>query len=158
MFQTILVPTDGSPLSIKAVRAAVELARLHAGRIVALSVAEPAAAMALAGADFTLPAESYDESERVAEAQQRAEFVVQAARTAGVAARAVVVVSPRPHEEIINAAVSQHCDLIVMASHGRRGLNKLIMGSETEKVLLNSSIPVLVFRPQRDEAPALRQA
>jgi len=152
MFQTILVPTDGSPLSIKAVRAAVELARLHAGRIVALSVAEPA------GADFTLPAESYDESGRVAEAQQRAEFVVQAARAAGVAARAAVAVSSRPHEEIINAAVSQHCDLIVMASHGRRGLNKLIMGSETEKVLLHSSIPVLVFRPQRDEAPALRQA
>lgn len=158
MFKTILVPTDGSPLSIKAIRSAVELAKLHQGRIVALSVAEPAPAMAVAGAGFALPEQDYDDGERVAEAQQRAEHVVQAARAAGIEARAIVAVSTRPHEEIINAAVGQHCDVIVMASHGRKGLNRLIMGSETEKVLLNSSIPVLVFRPRRDEATTLRQA
>ena len=148
MFKTILVPTDGTALAIKAVRAAVELARLHQGQIIALSVAEPMPAMALAAGEFGLPGYAdEDDDARVAAALKCADYVVQAAHEAGVSAQALVAISAQPHEEIIRLARDHHCDVIVMASHGRKGLNRVIMGSQTEKVLLNSNIPVLVFRP-----------
>lgn len=153
MFKSILVPTDGSPLSIEAIRTAVELARQHEGGIVALSVARPAPALSMAGVEFAPPDGADDESGRIAEARQRAEYAVQAARAAGVPARAVVAISPRPHEEIVHAGREQHCDVIVMATHARRGLHRLVMGSETEKVLLHASIPVLVLRPRAGGVP-----
>lgn len=138
MFRTILVPADGSPPSLKAIRAAIELARAHQGRIVALAVAE---------APPLPPDPDYDAGARLAEARLRAGHVVRAARDAGIAADAVVAVSARPHEEIARTAAELQCDLIVMVSHHRADLERTLAGSETGAVLRATSVPVLVLRP-----------
>ncbi|MEG2033050.1 MAG: universal stress protein [Janthinobacterium sp.] len=79
-------------------------------------------------------------------AQRAIEKIGEAARAAGVAFEGVVAVSPSPHDEIVNAAQTYHCDIILMASHGRKGLNKLFVGSETQKVLAHTHLPVMVLR------------
>ena len=85
--------------------------------------------------------------QQMQEASQRAvDKIGEAARAVGVPFEGVVVVSPSPHEEIVNAAQTHHCDIILMASHGRKGLNKLFVGSETQKVLAHTELPVMVLR------------
>lgn len=81
-------------------------------------------------------------------ALENVEKVAQAARAAGVSCSIATAYSPVPHEEIINAATVNGCDLIFMASHGRHGLSRLLAGSVTQKVLAGTTIPVLVLRPQ----------
>jgi nucleotide-binding universal stress UspA family protein len=145
MFKTILVPTDGSALSDKAINAAIEFAELAGSKIIGLSVAEPYPFAPLyqnaAATDTTI----YEEKMREA-AQLHAQKIADAANAAGVACEAVVAQSFSPYEEIIATAKKYHCDAIFMASHGRKGLNRLFLGSETQKVLAHTSLPVLVFR------------
>jgi nucleotide-binding universal stress UspA family protein len=145
MFKIILVPTDGSPLSDKAVEKAVEFARLHGSKIIGLSVAEPYPFTSLYEGAVIYEPEQYEDKMRQL-AEQHVQAIANAASKAGVACEAVVVQSFNPHEEIIGTAKKYGCDAIFMASHGRRGLNRLILGSETQKVLAHSDIPVLVIR------------
>jgi len=90
------------------------------------------------------PQEFYDAQERIAAARVKA--VTDAAKGAGIACNAHTVEALHPWEAILDHAKSQQCDLIVMASHGRRGVAALLLGSETQRVLIHSSLPVLVVK------------
>lgn len=142
MYERILVATDGSPLSRRAVRAAAELARACGARLSVLHVVSPY--LQAGGIDLAkLPGygRAVDKAARGVLAAARAE-----ARACDVSAEAVSVVGGEPWKAILRAAGARRCDLIVMASHGRRGLMGLVLGSETTKVLTRSRIPVLVCR------------
>lgn len=149
MYKKILVPTDGSELSDQAATAAIEFAKLCSADVVALSVAEPYPLMPAAeGAMVIDTGFEADILEKMA--QENADKVAKQARDAGLHAEALTVFSVVPHEEIIRTATEHGCDLIFMASHGRRGLSKLLAGSVTQNVLAYSSIPVMVLRPRRE--------
>lgn len=147
MFKNILLPTDGSELSDKATARVMELAQIHGGRVVALSVIQPFPVVTLAGDSGVVAtdAEQYENQMRNA-ARGFVERVSAAARAANVPCEGIVALAPSPHKEIVAAAEKYGCDAIVMASHGRTGLNKLLLGSETEKVLSHTELPVLVLR------------
>lgn len=147
MFKHILVPTDGSTLSNDAVKRAIAFAREASARLTFM-FAKPDYPVAFYGEgaliDPTTP-------EKFAEmAEQQANEILSAceslARESGVESSSVSLTSDIPYEAIINAAESSSCDLIFMASHGRRGITGLLLGSETQKVLTHSKIPVLVYR------------
>lgn len=145
MFKTILVPTDGSPLSDKAIEAATRFAKTSGGKLVGLSVAEPHVSPQLTEGSTVIDAEYYSRKmKEIAEANVNK--VEAAAKAEGVACDKVVRTSINPYEEIIKVAGEFGCDVIFMASHGRKGLSALFVGSETQKVLTHSTIPVLVFR------------
>lgn len=145
MFKTILVPTDGSELSAKAVEKAVEFARMHGSKLIGLSVAEPYPFTTLYEGGVVYEPQQFEEKMRQL-AEQNVRAIADAAHGAGVPCETIVTQSFDPYEEIINTAKTRQCDAIFMASHGRRGLNRLFLGSETQKVLTHSDIPVLVFR------------
>jgi nucleotide-binding universal stress UspA family protein len=145
MFKTILVPTDGSHLSDKAISAAIEFSQLVGGKLIALSVAEPYPFSPLHESASAIEASNYDEQMRM-RAQQIVDKVANTAKEANVLCEAYVALSFSPYEEIIHTAKKHACDAIFMASHGRKGLNRLFLGSETQKVLAHSTIPVLVYR------------
>jgi nucleotide-binding universal stress UspA family protein len=146
MYQKILVPTDGSDLCAQAVTAAITFARACGASIVTLSVVEP---YPLVGTEGAM---ALDLDAALNQLQQAArgyvERAAQEAEAAGVACHAVTTFSAMPHDEIIKVAEQNQCDLIFMASHGRRGLGRLVFGSVTQNVLAHSTIPVLVLRPQ----------
>lgn len=149
MFKTILLPTDGSPLSAKAVDAAIRLARLAGARIVAFHVVEPyplQGAYAAEGSGIAaLQPENFAERGREY-AKCVLDGVAAAAAAAKVPCSTSYAISHSAAEAIVAQARQEGCDLIVMASHGRRGLKGLLLGSETQKVLTHSAIPVLVYR------------
>jgi nucleotide-binding universal stress UspA family protein len=134
MFKKILLPTDGSELSDKAIAGAMQMAAKLGAGIVGLTVVEPYSYSSLS----EYRPESFDDYEaRMNEAAaERLAKVKSAAAAAGVA----------PYEAIIETASKNGCDVIFMASHGRRGLNALLLGSETQKVLTHSTVPVMVYR------------
>ena len=148
MFKHILVPTDGSRLSDKAVREAIRLASTLDGRITGVFVTPQFRTLMYEG--YVVPSPPAVEQGYRRSAQERAAKVLGAiekkAAAAGVKCTSVHVVSDIPYDAIIKAARKGKCDLIVMASHGRRGLQGLLLGSETTKVLTHSKIPVLVCR------------
>lgn len=148
MFNTILVPTDGSPLSDKAIGTAVEFAREHGSKLIMMSVAEPYMFSALDNSYNSADAALYEEKTQQ-KAMQHIEKAIDAAQAIHVSCDTYVALSFSPYEEIIKAANKFKCDVIFMASHGRKGLNKLFLGSETQKVLAHSSIPVLVLREEK---------
>lgn len=147
MFKHILVPTDGSELSNKAVKQAIEFAKAVGARVTGFHVTPEFPLVAYS--DWG-PIDPITESRFREEAEKQAEKLLAAfkeqAQAAGVACDTRNKTSDRPYEAIIDAALEQGCDLIFMASHGRRGLAGLLMGSETTKVLTHSTIPVLVYR------------
>jgi len=147
MFKHILVPTDGSPLSQDAVARAVSFAK-EAGARITLLYAEPQAPAAYAGMGALSSAHlTQDVHARLdGAARDILEAAEQVARDAGVACDHLALVGNKPYALIIEAAQSRGCDLIFMASHGRRGIDALLLGSETQKVLTHSRIPVLVYR------------
>ena len=144
MFKHILVPTDGSSLSQGAAEQAVALAKLTGAQLTAFHVA-PAYHFDLGEGpahDFVPP---NDYAARVAEQiQPHLEEVQELARAAGIACDAHYTLSDFPAEAIVKAVEKYGCDAIVMGSHGRKGLNKLLLGSETEKVLVSARVPVVV--------------
>jgi nucleotide-binding universal stress UspA family protein len=146
MYKKILVPTDGSALSEQAARAAVEFARLCGADIVAFSVAEPYPLMPAAEAAMAVDP-GVEADVLLKYAQENTEQVAKLARAAGIACQCVTAFSMLPYQDIVNAADEHGCDLIFMASHGRRGLSRLLAGSVTQNVLAYSSIPVMVLRP-----------
>lgn len=145
MFRKILVATDGSPLSVAAATAAIEFAAACGASIVGLSLAQlyPYMLMPEAGAMVDL-AMYEDVQDKLA--QQYVKTLEEQARAAGVNCVTVSKRAVHPYEEIIATAQESLCDLIWMASHGRRGLDKLLLGSETQRVLAHSTIPVMVYR------------
>ena len=144
MYQRILVPTDGSDVTVKAVRAAIGLAKLCGAQLRTISVKEPFPYSAISEMQPVPPQEFYDAQERIAAA--RVKVAVDAATAAGIAVTGHTVEALHPWEAIIDHAKAQNCDLIVMASHGRRGISALLLGSETQRVLIHTTLPVLVIR------------
>jgi len=144
MYQQILAPTDGSEMSGRAVEAAARLASLAGARLAVLSVKEPFPYSAISEMQPVPPQEFYDAQERLA--SSRVASALDVARAHGVQATGASVEALHPWEAILEQAKAKGCDLIVMASHGRRGLGALLLGSETQKVLTHSAVPVLVIR------------
>lgn len=144
MYKRILFPTDGSEVTQKALETAIGLAKLAGAEIHALSVKEPFPYSAISEMQPVPPQEFYDAQERIAAG--RVQAAAQTARAAGVTCHAHTVEAIHSWEAIIDYAKTQGCDLIVMASHGRRGVAALLLGSETQRVLLHTSLPVLVVR------------
>jgi nucleotide-binding universal stress UspA family protein len=144
MYQRILVPTDGSDITAKAVRTAIDLAKLSGAELVTISVKEPFPYSAISEMQPVPPQEFYDAQDRIATARVKA--VQDQAAAAGLACKAHTVEALHAWEAIIDHATQQNCDLIVMASHGRRGVSALLLGSETSRVLLHTRLPVLVVK------------
>jgi nucleotide-binding universal stress UspA family protein len=145
MFKHILIPTDGSDLSRKAILYGVQLAKESGAKVTGLTIAEP---YRVATMDTVLiPFDEGDYEEQSRRLSERAmEQVKMAAEAAGVPCETIREIHDQPYRAIIDAAHALGCDLIVMASHGRRGISALLLGSETVKVLTHSTIPVLVYR------------
>lgn len=147
MFKHILVPTDGSALSEAAVQRAVTFARETSARVT-FFYARPDFPMPIYGEgaliDPTTPEQFAASAE--AEANRILDAAKASADAAGVVSDIDSQVNEVPYEAVIDAAERHACDLIFMASHGRRGIAGLLLGSETQKVLTHSKIPVLVFR------------
>ena len=147
MFKNILVPTDGSKLSQKAVQQAVLLATLTGAKLVALHVFPQFSGSPYGsfGPSEDVIAEAHTKQHK-AEAEKLFAAVKKLIGTTGVALDATLVESDDVYKQIIAVARKKKCDLICMASHGRRGLSGLVLGSETHKVLTHSTVPVLVLR------------
>ena len=145
MYKCILIPTDGSEFCERAIRHGVSLATFTQAKIIGLTVTQPLHTGTPRG---LIPANIagiiHAETEKLA--TQNLAFVEQAAKAAGIAVETIRASHNHPWETIIHTAKDKGCDLIVMASHGRRGLSALILGSETQKVLTHSTVPVLVVR------------
>ena len=144
MFKRILVPTDGSDITTNAVNTAIALAKVHGAELLTLSVMEPFPYSAVSEIQPVPPQEFIDAQQRVA--TQRVEAVTAAAAAQGQACRGHTVEALHAWEAIIDHAKAQGVDLIVMASHGRRGVAALLLGSETQKVLTHTELPVLVIK------------
>jgi nucleotide-binding universal stress UspA family protein len=146
MFRNILIPTDGSELSQKAVRTAVELAKLHQARVTGIHVIPDYHLLIAYEGAFDPVTEERIEEEAKLRAENYLAFVRKCAESAGVACDTVCETSDHPYDAILKTADARGCDLIVMTSHGRKGLAAVLLGSETRKVLTYSKIPVLVVR------------
>lgn len=147
MFKHLLVPTDGSQLSLEAVKHAVDFAR-EAGARVTFFYAKPEYPVAFYGEGALIDPTTPEKFAQMA-SQQASDVLAactQLAAAENVPANVSSATSDVPYEAIISAAKSAGCDLIFMASHGRRGIGGLLLGSETQKVLTHSRIPVLVYR------------
>jgi nucleotide-binding universal stress UspA family protein len=145
MFKQILLPTDGTRLSERAILAGIGLAKAIGAQVLGFTAVAPFHTL-------TLDAEMLEDTEahyRNAARDQVARvlgFVSDAAQRAGVPCACESTVADDPYQAIIDTARERGCDLIVMASHGRRGVKAALLGSETQKVLVHSAIPVLVYR------------
>ena len=144
MYKRILVPTDGSDITAKAVDTAIALAKLSGAAITTLCVKEPFPYSAISEMQPVPPQEFYDAQERIA--ADRVKAVLDAAAAAGVSCEGATVEALHPWEAILDMAKQKGCDLVVMASHGRRGMAALLIGSETSRVLTHSPLPVLVVK------------
>ena len=145
MYKNILIPTDGSELAGKAVEHGIAFAKEIGAKITAVTVTEPFHVISVAPSQLEY---TRDEYKRHAEAYAGKALagVAAAAKSAGVACETRHVEHEHAYQAIIDTAASNGCDLILMASHGRRGAAAVILGSETAKVLTHSKIPVLVYR------------
>jgi nucleotide-binding universal stress UspA family protein len=145
MYKHVLIPTDGSDLSSRAEAAGLTLAKSLDAKVTALTVTQP---FQFIGTEPMMLVASEPEYEKAqaARAEKTLERVKATATAIGIPVETVRVVSTQPFEAIIATAKERGCDLIFMASHGRRGVVGLILGSETVKVLTHSKIPVLVYR------------
>jgi nucleotide-binding universal stress UspA family protein len=147
MFQHILVPTDGSDFSIRAVSTAARLARALQAKLLVLHVRSPiesphhveGGALSEQGGKIVMQ-EIEDEERKLLDA------AVEIAAANGTLAETAFVAEYSTYDAVVRIAREQHCDLIVMASHERRGLSSLLLGSETQKVLAHTTIPVLIVR------------
>ena len=147
MFKHILIPTDGSRLAAKAIKAGVEMAKATGARVTGYCAQEPVPTH-LYGEGYVADKQIAAEFERRARehAETCVEEIAAAAKARGVPFAALVSKSAVPSRGIIDAAQRRKCDVIFMASHGHRGLAGLLLGSVTQEVLTHSKIPVVVFR------------
>lgn len=145
MYRHLCIPTDGSELSDRAAEQALALAQSLRARVTALRVTMPYHAFAITPEQLMVGVVDYNRVMHDA-AQQQLNDIRTKAQALGVECDAHVVEDESPYRAIIHVAKERGCDLIAMASHGRRGIDALVLGSETVKVLTHSTIPVLVFR------------
>ena len=147
MYEKILVATDGSDLSKKAVSSAISLAALSGAGLVAIKIV-PRYPQSYFEGGVALQATEVGKIEKqwADEGQAVVDEVKRLAELEGVKTRALTIKSDIVSDAIISAAKKHKCDLIVMASHGRKGMKRLLLGSETHQVLTHSHIPVLVLR------------
>jgi len=145
MFKNILIPTDGSELAWKAVEHGIALAKSVGAKVTVVTVSLPFHIFTLDPLVVEDTAAQY-KARTEEHAANLLAATARAAKSAGVLCETVHVVHEHPYRAIIDTAVSHGCDLITMASHGRRGVSALLLGSETVKVLTHSKIPVLVHR------------
>lgn len=143
MYRHLLVPLDDSPLAVDTVSRAVELARALGARITFFHAKADYGATSLGALERVISPEAFNDG-IAGEARGILAKAQVVARAAGVEHEAVVVTSDRPHEAILDAASARGCDLVFMSSHGRRGIRGLVLGSQTQRVLQNTTIPVLV--------------
>lgn len=145
MYKHILIATDGSDPAERAMKDGFGIAKALGAKVLAVTVTRPWYAVAAGELMVAFP-----ENEYMAGAKQLADanlkVATDAAQAAGVACEALHVIHDYVHQGIIETAQKHHCDLIVMGSHGRSGLERLFLGSETHKVLAHTTIPVLVHR------------
>jgi nucleotide-binding universal stress UspA family protein len=145
MYKHILIPTDGSDLSNKAIRHGVALAKTINAKVTGITVTVPFHVFAVDPETVTDTPDSYGKRMSAAATKYLTQ-VKDAAAAAGVTCSVIDAEQEHPYSAIIDAANKNACDLIVMASHGRRGVSAVVLGSETVKVLTHSKIPVLVCR------------
>jgi nucleotide-binding universal stress UspA family protein len=146
MYKHILIPTDGSPQSHKAIAGAVEFAKAIGAKVTGLFAAPPATPIIYRDhlpAGFTTMAEHKQMIEE--SAARYLDVIEQAAKEAGVPCEIISVTSDYPADTILATAEKHKCDLIVMATHGRRGISGVLLGSETQRVVTQAKIPVLVY-------------
>ena len=146
MIKCILIPTDGSELSQKAVRYGVDLAKVHGARVIGIHAVPDYHLMIAYEGSFDPVTEERIEQEARARAEAYLGFVKETAAGAGVPCETICETSDHPHDAILKAAAAKGCDLILMTSHGRRGIAAVLLGSETRKVLTYAKVPVLVVR------------
>jgi nucleotide-binding universal stress UspA family protein len=148
IYKQILTPTDGSPLAARGAKAGVQLAKALKAKVTAVYVASPYASTIYGEAAVYYAGPSPREHKRFSEMAAKKAFapIEAEARKAGVACSTLVLFDWKPWDGILKAARSRRCDAIAMASHGRGGLGGLFVGSETQRVLAHSRIPVLVIR------------
>ena len=150
MFNAILVPTDGTQLSNIAISKAIEFAKLNPGsRVIGITVAETMPYAAVEGIGL-VDTSQYEKNLKDL-AQKYVSAVSSAAAAAGIPCETIVAQSADPATEILKAA--EKCDCIFMASHGRKGMDRLLLGSNTQKVLASAKIPVVVYRPEMPPKP-----
>jgi nucleotide-binding universal stress UspA family protein len=147
MYKRILVATDGSNLSKKAVTSAIALAALSGAELIAVKVTPRYPQSYFEGSLPLNPTEvSKIETQWSDDAKKMLDAVVKAGNAKGVTVKAVVVKSDIVSDAILATVKKQKADLVVMASHGRRGIKRLLLGSETQQVLTHATVPVLVLR------------
>ena len=148
MYTNILVPTDGGPLSRKAMAAAIKLAQQQNARITSVHATPAFVPVMYDG--IAPPPELISPAEHKKAMARFAAKVLGAmekmCQSAGVPWEGVHVPDAEPFQAVIDTARRKRCDLVLMASHGRRGVAGLLLGSETQKVLTHSKVPVLVYR------------
>jgi nucleotide-binding universal stress UspA family protein len=145
MFKHILLPTDGSPLSDAAVEKGIDFAKSINAKVTGLCVV-PKDYPSYYEAEIPGSFREQAEAECKANAKAQLAALTKVAQGAGVACDVAMETTDQPYEAIVNVAEQKGCDLIMMASHGRRGVAALLLGSETQKVLTHSKVPVLVYR------------
>jgi nucleotide-binding universal stress UspA family protein len=145
MYSHILIPIDGSPLSRTAMQTAMAFARDAGAKVTVLTVVEPFHIFTASIDQVEATREEYKQHAK-AEAAGHLAVAEREAKLLGVHCEVVQVEGDDPYLVIIETAAKRECDLIAMASHGRRGINALILGSVTHKVLTHSKVPVLVYR------------
>lgn len=145
MYKHILIATDGSELAGKAVSTGLALAKQLSAAVTTVTVTEPWTALVAGEMALGFPYQEYEKGAAENAARILA-AVSEAGKRIGIACATVHIPDRFPGEAIVECAKDRGCDLIVMASHGRRGLSKLLLGSETTRVLTHSSVPVLVCR------------
>lgn len=143
MYKHILIPTDGSELSARAIREGIQFARDTHARVTLLTVSPPFHVFAAEPMMVTERPDTY-EARAEAIAQASLEIGTTTAKSCGVQAKAEHVYAEHPFEAIVEAADKDGCDLIFMASHGRKGVAGVLIGSETQKVLTHTKLPVVV--------------
>jgi len=147
MFKHILIPTDGSAISAKAVKAGIAFAKQTGAKVTGYHAVEPVP-VRLYGEGYVADKQMIAEFERraLAAAKKHVAAIARAARQAGVKFEPLVQISRTPYEGIVEAARKRKCDLILMSSHGHRGLTRLMLGSVADRVMTLSKVPVLVYR------------
>lgn len=145
MYSHILIPTDGSPLSTTAVEQGMAFAKDAGAKVTVLKVIEPFHVFSAKAEQLESSRADYERRAREQAAYDLAEAELKAKRL-GVPCETLHVEGDHPYQAIIDTAAKRGCDLIVMASHGRRGVAALVLASETVKVLTHSTLPVLVYR------------
>ncbi|GAA5069568.1 universal stress protein [Lysobacter panacisoli] len=146
MYHHLCLPTDGSALSEHAIEQALILAKTLHARVTAVFVTQPYHVFAVTPEQMVAVRDDYERETRDA-ARHHLRSIESRAHAASVPCDSVVVEDESPYQAIIAIARERGCDLIAMASHGHRGIKAMVLGSETQKVLTHSSIPVLVYRP-----------